>query len=309
MTQPFKVVGLYGKYNDASVREPIDALTSHLKSRGIDVVLGETTASQIVGRRSVGGTDPASGQPVDLAIVVGGDGTMLNAACALATHDVPLIGINLGRLGFLTDLVRQTMNDEIDQILSGNYSTETRTMLNVRVVDKGDVIHDAIGLNDIVISKGESARLLEFNVYVDEVFVSRYRADGLIIATPTGSTAYALSSGGPIIHPALPVIELVPICPHTLSNRPIVLNAQSNVSLGPVFTNAGSAHVSVDGLLHYTFRSDERVEITQASQYVRLIKPRDHDHYAVLRDKLGWGGLLTSSQDDSTGSGNGHSIC
>lgn len=292
MTQPFKTVGLYGKYNDASVREPVDALTAHLKDRGIAVVLGETTASQIVGRRSVDGTDPSSGRQVDLAVVIGGDGTMLNAACALAPYDVPLIGVNLGRLGFLTDIARHNMHEEIDQILNGNYSTEARTMLNVRVIDNGEVIHDAIGLNDVAISKGESARLLEFNVSVDDVFVSRYRADGLIIATPTGSTAYALSSGGPIIHPALPVIELVPISPHTLSNRPIVLNSQSNVSIGPIFTNEGSAHVSIDGHLHYTFRNDERVEITQAAQYVRLIKPRDHDHYAVLRDKLGWGGLI-----------------
>lgn len=284
MSLQFKNIGIIGKYRDSSVQPTVERLTTHLSARGVDVV-------------ALDNADPESTYPqglhnigeLDLAIVVGGDGTMLNAARSLAGHNVPLIGVNLGRLGFLTDVPAENMLEVLDNILAGEYSITERALLRTEIHNDGEIVYTAVAVNDVVVSKGETARLLDFPVYVNDMFVTDVRADGLIVATPTGSTAYALSAGGPICQPSVNAIELVPICPHTLSNRPIVLNDTSRIVIGPVSFPAGSAHVSIDGHLQYTFRAEETVVVRRASRIVRLVRPRGHNTFAALREKLGWG--------------------
>lgn len=284
MSLQFHQIGIIGKYRDSSVQPTLDRLETFLQSRGVNVV-------------TLDNADPESTYPgglhnigdLDLAIVVGGDGTMLNAARSLAGHDVPLIGVNLGRLGFLTDVPADQMCEVLERILAGEYSVTERALLRAEIHNEGEIIYTAVAVNDVVVSKGETARLLDFPVYVNDMFVTDVRSDGLIVATPTGSTAYALSAGGPICQPTVDAIEMVPICPHTLSNRPIVLNNSSRIVIGPVSFPAGSAHVSIDGHLQYTFRGEERVVVRRASRIVRLVRPRGHNNFAALREKLGWG--------------------
>lgn len=276
----FKSIGLYGKYHDSSVDQTLATLTTHLRNRGLNAVQGNLT-------------DPGNDSDArfDLAIVVGGDGTMLHVARSLTTHDIPLVGINLGRLGFLTDIASSDMCAEIDRMLDGEFTIEPRIMLDLDVVHQDRSVHSGTALNDVVISKGELARLLEFQTYIDDEFVTSSRGDGVIVATPTGSTAYALSAGGPILHPTLPAIALVPICPHTLSNRPIVLNADSVITfeIDSVDGAQESAHVSIDGHIKYGLTGHERIHIKRAERILQLVRPFGHNHYNALRSKLGWG--------------------
>ncbi|MDH3689576.1 MAG: NAD(+) kinase [Gammaproteobacteria bacterium] len=279
MASAFHTIGLYGKHNDENVSQTLADLSIHLKKRGLQVFRGQS------------GSGWDSDDSIDLAIVVGGDGTMLHAARELTRHDIPLVGVNLGRLGFLTDIAADDMYPEIDRILEGEFNTEARIMLDLNVVHQDKSIHSGTALNDVVVSKGELARLLEFQTYIDGEFVTSSRGDGVIVATPTGSTAYALSAGGPILHPTIPALTLVPICPHTLSNRPIVLNSDSTITfeIDTVDGEHESAHVSVDGHTKYALTGHERVEVKRAKRTLRLVRPLGHNHYDVLRSKLGWG--------------------
>ncbi len=289
MANRFKRIGIFGKYRDASVKSTVDTLRGFLEGQGCEVLLDDTTGDGIDGTR----TDAATlERPLDLAIAVGGDGTMLNAARELARFETPLVGINLGRVGFLTDIPAERMIAEIEQLLLGEYFEEERIMLRVEVEHHGEIVHSAIGFNDIVLHKGATARLLDFPIYVNDKFVTDVRADGLICATPTGSTAYSLSAGGPICVPGISTILLVPICPHTLTNRPIILSDKANIKIGPVRLAAGSAHLSVDGHLQYTFRDDEIVRVRRARRVVRMVRPRGHNHFEALRTKLGWGDVF-----------------
>lgn len=284
MSLQFHNIGIIGKYRDSSVQPTLDRLTQHLEAKGVTVVSLDNADPESTYSRGLQRVEE-----LDLAIVVGGDGTMLNAARSLAGHEVPLIGVNLGRLGFLTDVPADQMCEVLDNILAGEYSITERALLRAEIHNDGEVVYSAIAVNDVVVSKGETARLLDFPVYVNDMFVTDVRGDGMIVATPTGSTAYALSAGGPICQPSVDAIELVPICPHTLSNRPILLNDSSRIVIGPVSFPAGSAHVSIDGHLQYTFRAEERVVVRRASRVVRLVRPRGHNNFAALREKLGWG--------------------
>lgn len=284
MSLQFHHIGIIGKYRDSSVQPTLDRLALHLEGKGVNVVSLDNADPESTYSRGLQRVEE-----LDLAIVVGGDGTMLNAARSLAGHDVPLIGVNLGRLGFLTDVPADQMCEVLDNILAGEYSITERALLRAEIHNEGEVVYSAIAVNDVVVSKGETARLLDFPVYVNDMFVTDVRGDGMIVATPTGSTAYALSAGGPICQPSVDAIELVPICPHTLSNRPILLNDSSRIVIGPVSFPAGSAHVSIDGHLQYTFRAEERVVVRRASRVVRLVRPRGHNNFAALREKLGWG--------------------
>ncbi|HBE92450.1 MAG TPA: hypothetical protein DDW55_07950 [Gammaproteobacteria bacterium] len=228
-------------------------------------------------------------ETADIAIVVGGDGTLLDVSRKVAPLDIPIAGVNLGRLGFLVDIQREDMHTTLQHILYGKYREEKRIMLRAEIFRAGESIHQSEALNDVVVSKGELARLIEFETLVDEHHVNTARADGIIIATPTGSTAYALSANGPILHPTLEAIALVPICPHTLSNRPLVIDSASAVRIRMLDSGKQNSYVSFDGQSSISLNDGDFVDIGMAEHSVRLLRPLKHSHYDVLRAKLGWG--------------------
>ena len=225
-------------------------------------------------------------------IVVGGDGSMLGAARALARHKVPVLGINRGSLGFLTDIRPDELELKVAQVLEGHYLTENRFLLEAEVRRQGEAIGQGDALNDVVLHPGKSTRMIEFELYIDGQFVCSQKADGLIVATPTGSTAYALSAGGPIMHPKLDAIVVVPMYPHTLSSRPIVVdgNSELKVVVSPDMTIY--PQVSCDGQNHFTCAPGDTLHVAKKAQKLRLIHPLDHNYYEVCRTKLGWGSRL-----------------
>jgi len=249
--------------------------------------LGEYLAR--TGCRRLDSNDPDNLSAADIAIVVGGDGTLLDVARRVAPFDIPVAGVNLGRLGFLVDIQREDMLATLKNILHGKYRCERRIMLRAEIFRAGESIHQSEALNDVVVSKGELARLIEFETLVDDYHVNSARADGIIVATPTGSTAYALSANGPILHPTLEAIALVPICPHTLSNRPLVINSTSTVRIRMLDSGQQNTYVSFDGQSSVRLQDGDHVDIVMGDHRIRLLRPLEHSHYDVLRAKLGWG--------------------
>ncbi|NKB77947.1 MAG: hypothetical protein GKR96_13165 [Gammaproteobacteria bacterium] len=282
-------VGLFGKFNDNSVADAVTEVRSVLEQNQIRVLLGSTTSMDIPGERIDTQSRPLS-ELIDIAIVVGGDGTMLNAARNLAEHDVPTVGVNLGRLGFLTDIALQDFASGMDSILLGSYHLEPRTMLQTTVMLGEEQVFSGISLNDTVVSKGNTGRLIEFEIRADGQFVSHPRSDGIIVATPTGSTAYSLSAGGPIIYPNLPVLSMAPICPHTLSNRPIILGEETEIELSKLKVAETHANVALDGLISFQLDGSETVLIRKAAKKLLMIRMNHHNHFETLQSKLGWNG-------------------
>ena len=219
--------------------------------------------------------------------MVGGDGTLLNAARSLAECGVAVLGVNLGRLGFLVDVSPEEMPDQLDRILAGDFTEEQRTLLHMTVTRDGKVLGESAALNDVVVHKKDIARMIELDTYIDRHFLNTNRSDGLIISTPTGSTAYALSGGGPILHPRLDAITLVPICPHTLSNRPIVLHDESTIEI-VIHKGTLEATVSCDGQVNQSLEADDLITVRKHDHALRLLHPPGHDYFAVLREKLRW---------------------
>jgi NAD+ kinase len=286
---PMRTAGLFGKYGGKDVSTIITRLCTYLARRGLKVLIEEATAEFM--DQPCAETCPLDriGNQIDLAVVVGGDGTMLHVARTLARHGVPLIGINLGRLGFLTDIPTDRMEDELARILDGDFETEDRILLEAEIIRDGHEQHTANALNDVVVNKGALARLIEFETWVDGEFVNSTRADGIILATPTGSTAYALSAGGPILQPTLPALVIVPICPHTLSDRPLAVGSDCHIEIVMLSTSQQSAHVTFDGQTNFALHDRDRVRVRRAEKPAILIHPTRRNHYEVLRAKLGWG--------------------
>ncbi len=227
-------------------------------------------------------------QDCDLAVVVGGDGTLLHAARVMTAHEVPLLGVNLGRLGFLVDINPTEIRNTLSAVLDGEFDEDKRFLLNACLGEQPP----ALAFNDVVLHKWNIARMIEFETWIDGRFVYTQRSDGLIVSTPTGSTAYALSGGGPLLTPKLDAVALVPICPHTLSNRPIVIHADSIIEISVCGqTDPQDVRVTCDGATSLTFRDCEQLRITRHPTPVRLLHPIGYDHYNVLRAKLGWGEL------------------
>lgn len=212
---------------------------------------------------------------------------MLWVARALMDDNIPLIGVNRGRFGFLTDLTAGSMLEGVGKILDGAFNTEQRMLLSASILHNGKTVGQGIAMNDVVISKGSIARLIELEVNIDGQFVYKQRSDGLIISTPTGTTAYSLSAGGPILHPTLDAIALVPICPHTLSNRPIAINSASKVEV--TLIQAEDACIHFDGQQQLSFQQGDKVLVQRADKTVSLLHPLGHSHYSMLREKLNWG--------------------
>jgi NAD+ kinase len=222
--------------------------------------------------------------------VVGGDGTLLHAARVMARHDVPLLGINLGRLGFLVDVSPEHIESALDRILAGEFDSDRRSMLNAQVVTEQGAGDPEAALNEVTIHKWGTARLIELEIRIDGVFVSAQRSDGLIVSTPTGSTAYALSGGGPLVDPALDAILLVPICPHDLSNRPLVVPGGRSIEVRVCGPEQGHVQVTCDGQIDLRLPPGAWVRIGRHPHAAHLIHPKGHDHYQILRAKLHWGG-------------------
>ncbi|HEC13996.1 MAG TPA: NAD(+) kinase [Acidiferrobacteraceae bacterium] len=289
MTQRFQTVGLFGKYKDPSIGDIINALTEFLRGRGHHVLLVESTAAHI--DNPLAETRPLEniGKEINLAIVVGGDGTMLNVARVLVSHRVPLLGVNLGRLGFLTDIPGDDMTEALTTILDGDFELEERDLLDTEIMRGGKIIYSSNAFNDTIISKAELSRLIEFEIYIDGEFVNSMRADGVIVATPTGSTAYALSAGGPILDPTLSAMVIVPICPHTLSDRPIVVGSDSVVEVLMTSNGHQAAQVTLDGQSNMVLDDNDRIYIRRSEVPIQLIHQSSRNHYDVLRAKLHWG--------------------
>lgn len=285
----FKTVGLFGKYQDATVGKQLARLASFLNSRGLQTVVDEQTARMLP--REIGSVLPLEqmGGAIDVAIAIGGDGTLLHVARNLADAGVPVIGVNQGRFGFLTDIPLADMEREVGRILDGDFQAERRLLLYAEVRRGGEVVHSARAFNDIIITKGDIPRLIEYETYIGNHFVNSARGDGIIVASPTGSTAYAMSAGGPILEPTLPALVLVPICPHTLSNRPIVISADSVVEIVLFAATGGNAHVTFDGQVNYTLKDGDRIRVRRDEHSVELLHPSGRNYYDVLRAKLRWG--------------------
>lgn len=287
MKSIFKNIALIGKFMNAEPTEQIGVLARFLSEQGLGVVIEEITARQsMLSGYTVAPIDNI-GQDVDLAIVLGGDGTMLTAARSFVDYDIPLIGVNRGRFGFLTDLEAENMLEGITQILAGEFDKEDRMLLTASLQRDGQLITKGHALNDVVINKNGAAKLIELEVHINGQFVHTQRSDGLIVSTPTGTTAYSLSAGGPILHPTLDAIALVPICAHTLSNRPIAINSASRVEV--TLMHAEDACVHFDGQLHSSLLEGDKMIIGRAQETITLLHPRGHSHFAMLREKLNWG--------------------
>ena len=292
MKKTIKTVGVFGKFQDKTVAGHILRLGEFLRSRKLNILFDEPTAKLFTHPIAPARSRAAIGGEIDLAIVVGGDGTLLNVTRDLAPHRVPIIGVNLGHLGFLTDIQPEDMTAAIGKILDGDYQTETRLLLQAEIIRKGRAVHAANAFNDVIVSKGDLARLIEFETYLDGEFVNSTHGDGIIVGSPTGSTAYALSAGGPILHPSLHAIALVPICPHTLSNRPIVVSSNSTIEILLTGMGGQRAHVTFDGQVTYSLEKSDRVKIRRAENEIELLHPSGHSHFEVMRIKLGWGKKL-----------------
>jgi NAD+ kinase len=289
MADKFRTVGLIGKHGDESVARTLEQLIALLRSAGADVLFDAESAEKL----------PSFGLPVvdratlgtrsDLVIIVAGDGTFLNAARSLVDLDVPLLGVNLGRLGFLADVMPGEMTDRLTDVFAGDYDEERRFLLDARVVRDGQEVFKGSALNEVVAHKWHIARLIQFQTYIDGRLVNTQRSDGLIVATPTGSTAYSLSGGGPILHPGLDAVVLVPICPHTLSSRPLVVAADSEFEIRMGHSGEQpEAQLTCDGQTTVALAPADRIIIVQKKRRLRLVHPRGHDYFATLRAKLHW---------------------
>jgi NAD+ kinase len=288
MAFPVRSCALVGRFADARVAETVNALLPHLRSRGVEVLLTETAP----GIEAAGTTRVAEaglGARADLVIAVGGDGTLLYAARLVAHHGVPLLGVNRGRLGFLTDVSPKDMLASVDAALAGELETDERPMLAAQLhAATGAIVH-ALALNDVVMQKHDTGRTLDFETRIDQRFVNTHDGDGIIVASATGSTAYALSCGGPIIEPHLEALVIAPICAHTLSDRPIVVSSRSVIEVVLLERPDTQANVSCDGMRLGALTPGDRLEVRAARERVTLLHPPGHDYYKLLRSKLHWG--------------------
>lgn len=301
MSEGFNTVGVIAKgahrlqtdEERQRVAATVSSLIECLNGFQRTVLVDEVNAAQYDTSAAKAQSREQLGNQCDLIVVVGGDGTLLDAARTLAPLGVPMLGVNLGRLGFLVDVPPATIEEAVRSVLAGDFTREDRLMLSASLEQDGQIIETHLALNDVVLHSRGLPRVLEFESRIDGGYITTHRADGLIIATPTGSTAYALSGGGPVLHPGLDALGVVPICPHTLSDRPIVAPASSRmeVKLHPDCINP--AIVSWDGQEIADVNPGDTVRISKAKNHLRLIHPRGYDYFDILRTKLHWGRAKT----------------
>lgn len=285
----FKTIALITNYHTDVTADTVNTVVDCLRARNIRVILDEHAADLLPDSELKTAHTEQDLKDCDLAVAIGGDGTMLRAARILANLDIPLLGINRGRLGFLADIPADNVEESLNAILDGDYVEDERFQLHCQV-DSGDkTVVESDAFNDVVIQKWNFAKLIEMATYVDGKLVHTQRADGLIVSSPTGSTAYALSGGGPILYPSLNALVLVPICPHTLSNRPLVVDGDSRIEIVIGEPEANHASLTCDGEITSRLTTGDRVIIYKKDRKIRLIHPANHDHFAILRAKLHWG--------------------
>ncbi len=292
MNRKFTTVGIMGKPNNPAVAETAEILYEFLLSKVENVLVEYYIAMGMNPIPCDTVTREEIGEQCDLVIVVGGDGSMLNAGRLLANYDVQVLGINRGYLGFLTDISPTEMVQRVSDVINGNYIEERRFLLFAKVNRGTQEGAQSEALNDIVLYPGEISKMLEFEVYIDDQFAFSQRSDGIIISTPTGSTAYALSGGGPIMHPKLDAVVLVPINAHTLSSRPIVVDIDSHIDILIAETNKYNPQISCDGQLTFPIKPGDKISIRKKKRQLWLLHPADYDYYRVLRSKLSWGSKL-----------------
>ena len=286
MTIKINSIGIIAKDKSDAVSKTIKRLSDFLTEKKRTLVY-DKSAEGLVANANYVDRDTLA-QQSDLAIVVGGDGTFLSAVRSLAEHKIPVLGINLGRLGFLVDISPDDMLQHLDKILQGKYVDESRFLLHAQVERNGKIISCADAFNDVVVHIRDVARMIEFETYINGQFVNYQRADGLVISTPTGSTAYALSSGGPLLHATLDAMVVVPICPHTLTNRPLVINADSKVEVVIGESKQSTSQVTFDGQVAFDVKPADKIIIQKKPDNIVLIHPTSYDYYEILRAKLHW---------------------
>lgn len=293
MKSKFRHVALIGKYQTLASstsavgsRQAMQEIADFLHTQGCEVTFEKDSASNLgIAGQPVADVS-AIGKRCDLGLVVGGDGTMLGIGRQLAQYKVPLIGINQGRLGFITDIALEGFQNTLKPMLQGDYMEDQRSLMQARVVRDGQTVFDALAMNEVVVNRSATAGMVELRVEVDGHFVASQRADGLILATPTGSSAYALSAGGPLLHPSVPGWVMVPIAPHTLSNRPVVLSNTSEISIELVAGRDASANFDMQSLA--TLLKGDRIVVNRSAHSVRFLHPRGWTYFDTLRQKLHW---------------------
>ena len=287
MNAAFETLALVGRSDDARVAESLAALAAHGLARGVRVLVDPGTPGVPPGVERY--PESEFHAHADLLVAVGGDGTLLHAAHIAVGHALPILGINRGRLGFLADVTPEHMLESLDEVLRGHFSRDHRTMLNATLSAPRRPNRTLRVLNDVVLQKWQTGRMLDFETWIDGAYVNTHGGDGLIVSTATGSTAYALSCGGPIIQPDLDAVVVVPICPHTLSDRPIVVSRRSRIEVRLVAREGIHAQVTGDGQVVGDLEPDGRLAIETAPEQITLLHPPGHDHFHILRSKLHWG--------------------
>lgn len=286
MTNEFKIIALLGRNEDPHVSNLMTSLNDYLKNKNIEVIVTSEISSQLKARKV---KEKNISVEADLIIAIGGDGTMLYAAHLAQYNHTPLLGINRGRLGFLADITPNDMLESLDKILKGDYASEKRLLLNAKIIKANDSSQNALALNDVVIQRRDTGRMLDFKTYISGRYVNTHSGDGLIVTTPTGSTAYSLSCGGPIIDPMHDAIAIVPICPHTLNDRPIVIPANQKIEIKLLERANCNAEVIVDGHRITDLNMKDTLSIEKSKKTITLIHPPTYDFYEILHSKLHWG--------------------
>jgi NAD+ kinase len=284
----FNTIGVITKPQAESAQQTLLSLFDFLKSQNVKVMIDEQIPDAINIYNFSKVSRDEIGKQCDLAIVVGGDGTILNAVRSLSQAHVPLLGVNVGRLGFLADISPDELESSLTEILNGSYREEQRLLLEMQVLRDNKVIFTGDAFNDVVIHIRDVARMIEFETRINGEFVNHQRADGIVVSTPTGSTAYALSSGGPILHATLDAMTLVPISPHTLSSRPLVVNASSQIDILICNTKEGIAQATCDGHLSVDVYVGDHIKVKRKAEKITLLHPKQYNYFEILRAKLHW---------------------
>ncbi len=284
----FNTIGIITKPEVESARQTLQSLCDFLKNKNCNVILDEQTPDIINNCDFKKASRKTIGKQCDLAIVIGGDGTILNAVRSLAHAHVPLLGINVGRLGFLADISPEKLETSLNEILNGSYREEQRFLLEMQVFRDNKLIFEGDAFNDVVVHIRDVARMIEFETRINDEFVNHQRADGIVVSTPTGSTAYALSSGGPILHATLDAITLVPISPHTLSSRPLVVHADSQINILICNTKEGIAQATCDGHLSTDVHVGDHIRVKRKQDKITLLHPKQYSYFEILRAKVHW---------------------
>jgi NAD+ kinase len=291
MATPFQTIGIFGRVKSQAIIETLEALIQTLQAMGRHCVIEEETAESLPNLSIDRVNRQDLSQRCQLLIVVGGDGSLLHAAHAMAEHPIPVLGINRGRLGFLTDILPTELS-KIQQILDGQYYLEKRFLLSATVTHHGEIMGQGRALNEVALIPASVPHMSEFEIFVNDGFVCSQNSDGVIIATPTGSTAYALSGGGPILHPELDAMVIVPMFPHTLSIRPIVINANHRITIVITPNNTATPRLTCDSQTLLDAPPGSHITIEKRPEHLHLIHPLDYDYYKTLRSKLHWGRKL-----------------